>query len=231
MRKRRLSLMKQYKYLDILTAIAITILLATNITNGKIVQVGPLSVSVVVLFWPLTYLLSDIFTEVYGYAQARRVVWKLFMSMIVAAIIYQIVVYMPPAPGFEGNAAYVQIFSAIPRYVVAGWLTLLVGSFLNDFVMAKMKIWTKGKYLWTRTIGSTVVGEIGDTLIFYPIAFYGTLPNNVIINAMIGGYIIKVMVEIIFTPLTYWVVGKLKKLENEDYYDRNTDFNPFVFND
>jgi queuosine precursor transporter len=220
--------MKQYKYLDLLTILSVTVMLATQASNGKIAQVGPFSVSVAILFFPLTYLLADIFTEVYGYAQARRIVWKNFMALLIAALLYQIVLLLPPAPGFTGNAAYIQILGAVPRLLLAGWLALLTGSFLNDYVMAKMKVWTKGKYLWARTIGSTMIGEIGDTLIFYPIGFYGVLPNNVLLSAMIGGWVIKVLIEVLLTPLTYWVVGTLKKAEHEDYYDRTTDFNPFM---
>lgn len=203
-------------------------MLATQVSNGKIVELGPFIISVAIVFFPLTYLLSDIFTEVYGYAQARRVVWKNFMALVIAAVLYQIVVYLPPAATFTGNAAYVQILGAVPRFLIGGWLAVLAGSFLNDYVMAKMKVWTKGKYLWMRTIVSTMVGEVGDTLFFYPIAFYGTLPNSVILSLMLGGWFVKVAVEVIFTPLTYYVVNKLKKLENEDYYDVNTDFNPFT---
>jgi len=220
--------MKQYKYLDILTVISVAIMLATQVSNGKIVELGPFTISVAIVFFPITYLLSDIFTEVYGYAQARRVVWKNFMALVIAAILYQIVIYLPPAASFTGNAAYVQILGAVPRFLIGGWLALLAGSFLNDYVMAKMKVWTKGKYLWTRTIVSTMVAEVGDTLFFYPIAFYGTLPNRVILSLMLGGWFVKVAVEVILTPLTYYVVNKLKKWETEDYYDVNTDFNPFT---
>lgn len=219
---------KQFKYLDILTMISITFLLMTFVSNGKIAQLGPFTISVPIVFFPITYLLADIFTEVYGYAQARRVVWKLFFSMLIATVLTQIVVYLPPAAGFDANDAYIRVLGAVPRFLIAGWLTLLVGSFLNDYVMAKMKVWTKGKYLWTRTIGSTMIAELGDTIVFYPIAFYGTLPNNIILNAMISGWIIKVMVEVILTPITYWIVAKLKKIEHEDYYDISTDFNPFI---
>ncbi len=225
--------MKQYKYLELLTNIAITILLVTNITSSKIIQIGPFFVSVVVLYWPFSYILGDIFTEVYGYGQGRKVIWKGMLCAAIAAIIYAIVAYIPMATGSNPGdyAAFARVLGAVPRTVLAGFITYFVGSFLNDYTLAKMKILTEGKWLWTRTVGSTIIAEGGETLVFYPLAFYGILPVNLILAAMLGGWIIKVLVEIIFTPLTYWIVKNLKRIEQEDYYDRDTNFNPFIIKD
>ena len=222
--------MKQYKYLELLTYIAITIYLVTNVTSSKIIQLGPFFVSVVVLYWPFSYVLGDIFTEVYGYGVGRRVIWRTMLCAAIAGIIYFLVARIPVAPGSDlgDYAAFFRVLGAVPRTIIAGFVTYFVGNFLNDYTLAKMKILTKGRWLWTRTIGSTIVAQAGETLVFYPLAFYGILPLNLMLAAMLGGWIIKVGVEIIFTPITYWIVGKLKKIENEDYYDYHTNFNPFI---
>lgn len=224
--------MKQYKYLGLLTALAVTIYLVTNVTSSKIIQIGPFFVSVVVLYWPFSYVLGDIFTEVYGYAEARKVIWKVMLCAAISAIIYAIVVQIPSAPGSDSGdyVAFSRVLGAVPRTVLAGFVTYFVGSFLNDYTLAKMKVLTRGQWLWTRTIGSTIIGEAGETLVFYPLAFYGILPLNLMIAAMVGGWIIKVGIEVFFTPVTYWVIAKLKKAEQEDYYDYNTNFNPFIVN-
>ena len=220
--------MRQYKYLGILTTLYIAFQLISDVTAGKIMSIFGYPVSVTVLYFPITYLLADVLTEVYGYAQARRVVWHVLFASVLAGLIYKGVAILPPAPGFEGNEAYVRVLGSVLRILIGGWIAVWVGGILNDYVLAKMKIWTNGKYLWTRTVGSTIVGELANTLLFYSIALSGVLPANVLIQAIITGWIIKVAVEVVLTPWTYYVCNTLKRWEGEDYYDRNTNFNPFV---
>lgn len=219
---------RQYKYLGILTALYITFALVSQITAGKVTQVWIFTVTAATLFFPFTYILADIFTEVYGYAQARNRTWTLLLCSVVAAILCAFVAWLPPAIGFDGNDSYIRIFSQIPRIAFAGWIALFAGSMANDYVLAKMKVWTRGKYLWTRTIGSTVVGEAVDSVLFFTIAFYGVLPTNLVISTVISGWFIKVVIETVMTPITYKVVAKVKKAENEDYYDTDTNFNPLI---
>lgn len=222
------SRMKTYRYLGLITVLYVAFQLISDITAGKIVQLGIFTVSATVLYFPVTYIFADILTEVYGYAKARAVVWQVLLASVVAGLIYQLVVWLPPAVGFDANDAYSRVLGSVPRILLGGWIAVWAGGILNDYVLAKMKIWTNGKYLWTRTIGSTIVGEGVNTLLFYTIALYAILPNGLLISSILSGWFLKVLVEIIFTPVTYLVVAKLKKAENEDYYDRDTNFNPLI---
>ncbi len=183
-----------------------------------------------VLFFPLSYLFGDILTEVYGYGRSRRVIWAGFVSLIFASLMAFVVTYLPAASTMspQENSAVNLIFGQTWRIVAASLLAFWAGEFANSFVLAKMKVMTNGKYLWTRTIGSTFAGEAVDSLIFYPIAFLGTWSNSQVLSVMIGNYFLKVFWEIIATPITYKVVGFLKRAEHEDYFDRDTDFNPFT---
>ena len=183
-----------------------------------------------VLFFPLSYLFGDILTEVYGYKRSRRVIWAGFGALIFASLMAFIVTSLPAAStmGIEQQNAVNAIFGQTWRIVLASLLAFWAGEFTNSFVLAKMKIFTAGKYLWTRTIGSTVAGEAVDSLIFYPVAFLGTWPTEQVIAVMIGNYVLKVLWEALATPLTYAIVGFLKRAENEDYFDTETDFNPFT---
>jgi len=217
---------KQYKYLGLITALAITFKLLNDVTAGKLVQLGIFSVSAATIFFPITYILSDIFTEVYGYSKARSRVWLLLLCSVIAGIVYSIVAFLPPAVGFDANDAYVRVFSQVPRILVASWIAFFFGSIVNDFVLAKLKIWTKGKHLWTRTIGSTIFGEGVDTILFFTLAFYAIIPNNLLVSVIFSAFFLKVAIEVVMTPITYKVIAKLKKVENEDYYDYNTNFNP-----
>ena len=219
---------KQYKYLGLITALYITFQLVSDVTAGKIVQLGIFTVSATVLYFPFTYIFADILTEVYGYAKARSVVWMVFFSSVIAGLIYVIVVALPPAVGFDANPAYTRVLGQIPRILVGGWIAVLVGGILNDYVLAKMKVWTKGKHLWTRTIGSTIVGEGANTFLFYFIALYAIIPTGLLITSIFSAWFLKVVVEIVMTPVTYKVVAKLKKAEGEDYYDTKTNFNPLI---
>ncbi len=183
-----------------------------------------------VLFFPLSYLFGDILTEVYGYKRSRRVIWAGFGALIFASLMAYIVTSLPAASTMpiEQQNAVNAIFGQTWRIVLASLLAFWAGEFMNSFVLAKMKILTEGKYLWARTIGSTVAGEAVDSLIFYPGAFLGTWPTEQVIAVMIGNYFLKVLWEVLATPLTYAIVGFLKRAENEDYYDTETDFNPFT---
>lgn len=185
-----------------------------------------------VLFFPISYFFGDILTEVYGYKRSRRVIWAGFGAMVFASLMSFIVTSLPPARTMapEQIAAVNSIFGQTWRIVLASLSAFWLGEFANSFVLAKLKVRTEGKWLWTRTIGSTAVGEAVDSLIFYPVAFLGTWSNEQVVSVMIGNYFIKVMWEVVATPLTYKVVGFLKRVEREDYYDRDTDFNPFVLN-
>lgn len=182
-----------------------------------------------VLFFPISYLFGDILTEVYGYKRSRKVIWAGFGALIFASLMALTVTSLPAARTMsaEQQAAVNLIFGQTPRIVLASLVAFWVGEFVNSFVLAKMKVFTAGKRLWTRTIGSTVLGEVADSLIFYPIAFFGTWSNEQLISVMIGNYFIKVLWEVLATPFTYLVVNWLKRVEHEDYFDKNTNFNPF----
>lgn len=183
-----------------------------------------------VLFFPISYLFGDILTEVYGYARSRKVIWAGFGALIFASFMSFVVTNLPAARTMsdEHQAAVNFIFGQTPRIVLASLLGFWMGEFTNSFVMAKMKIFSRGKYLWTRTIGSTVFGEAVDTMVFYPVAFLGVWSNEQIVSVMIGNYIIKVLWEALATPFTYKIVAFLKKAEREDFYDKDTNFNPFT---
>jgi len=220
---------KSYKYLGLLTTIYITLQLVSDISAGKIVQLGIFTVSATVLYFPLTYIFSDILTEVYGYAKARSVIWLVLLSSILAGALYTIVVMLPPAIGFEANQAYTRVLGQLPRILVGGWIAVWVGGILNDYTLAKMKLWTAGKHLWLRTISSTILGEGANTLLFYVIALYAIIPTGLLFTSVLSAWLLKVVIEVVMTPFTYGVVAKLKKAEQEDYYDSNTNFNPLIF--
>jgi len=228
MNKEEKKIPKQYKYLGLITALYITFQLVSDVTAGKIVQLGFFTVSATVLFFPFTYIIADILTEVYGYARARSVVWMVLFSSVIAGLIYSVVVFLPPAVGFDANDAYVRVLGQIPRILIGGWIAVWVGGILNDYILAKMKVWTKGKHLWTRTIGSTIVGEGANTVLFYTIALYTVIPNGLLVTSILSGWFLKVGIEVVMTPITYKVIAKLKKVEGEDYYDTNTNFNPLI---
>ncbi len=183
-----------------------------------------------VLFFPLSYLFGDILTEVYGYARSRRVIWAGFGALIFASVMSYVVTTLSAAKTMspEQQAAVNMIFGQTWRIVLASLVAFWLGEFVNSVVLAKMKLATNGKYLWTRTIGSTFAGEAVDSLIFYPIAFFGTWSNEQVVSVMIGNYFVKVFWEIVATPVTYKIVSFLKRSEQEDFYDRDTSFNPFT---
>ena len=182
-----------------------------------------------VLFFPISYIFGDILTEVYGYARARKVIWAGFGALAFASFMAAIVVALPPADFWQHQAAYEVAFGNTWRIVAASMIAYFCGEFVNSYVLAKMKIWTAGRWLWTRTIGSTIFGEAVDSALFYPLAFYnsGIIPNEALPQVMVAQFILKTLVEVVFTPVTYKIVAFLKRTEGVDYYDRDTDFTPF----
>lgn len=221
---------RRYRYLNSLITLFVVILLISNIVAAKFFALGPLRVSAAQMLFPLTYIFGDIFTEVYGYSASRRAIWYgFFASFLMVAITY-LAVKIPGAPEFHDQAAYATIFLPVGRIVFASLIAYWCGEFANSFTMAKLKLITNGKYLWTRTIGSTVVGQAVDTTLVMFIAFYGTRPTNVLIALIVSGYLAKVIYETAMTPITYAIVNFLKRSEGVDYFDRGTDFNPFAAN-
>lgn len=207
----------------------VTVLLCSNLIGAsKIASAGGFSFGAGVLFFPISYIFGDVLTEVYGYARARRVVWAGFGAMIFASFMSWIVLSLPPAEGWAHQAAFETVFAATPRIVIGSLIAFFCGEFCNSYVLAKMKVATGGKFLWLRTIGSTIVGEGVDSLLFYPIAFYGIWPDDLVVKVMFSNYLIKVGWEAVITPFTYLIVNALKKAEHEDHFDRQTDFNPFT---
>lgn len=227
---------RQFKYFDLIMAAFVAVLLCSNligvhkVSSVNLPLIGEYIFGTGVLFFPLSYLFGDILTEVYGYARSRKVIWAGFGALIFASLMAYIVTSLPAAStmSLESQAAVNAIFGQTWRIVAASLLAFWAGEFVNSFVLAKMKLWTEGKYLWTRTIGSTFAGEAVDSLIFYPLAFLGTWPTEQVVSVMIGNYIIKVLWEVLATPFTYKIVGFLKRAEHEDHFDRDTNFNPFT---
>lgn len=218
---------KTYHYYDLIMALFVAILLISNIASTKIVQLAWFSFDGGTLIFPLSYIFGDILTEVYGYAKTKRVIWIGFLSAFLMSLVLILVVYLPPAEGWELNDAFKNIIGLTPRIVLASLIAYFAGNFSNSYIMSKFKIIFKGKRLWIRTIFSTLVGEALDTSFFILIAFLGVLPLNLVITIFISNYIFKCGVEILFTPITYKAVKFLKQKENEDYYDKETNFNPF----
>ncbi|OGA31766.1 MAG: hypothetical protein A3F75_03835 [Betaproteobacteria bacterium RIFCSPLOWO2_12_FULL_64_23] len=226
---------RPYRYYELVMAAFVVVLICSNLIGpAKIAQItlphlGAVSFGAGVLFFPISYVFGDILTEVYGYARARKVIWAGFAGLGFASFMAAVVVALPPAPFWNNQAAYEIAFGSAWRIVLASMCAYFCGEFVNSYVLAKMKIITAGKWLWTRTIGSTIFGEAVDSALFYPLAFYGSgiIPNDKLPLVMLSQFLIKVGVEVVFTPVTYKVVSALKRAEHEDYYDRNTDFTPF----
>lgn len=219
---------KKYRYYDFILAAFVCVLLCSNLIGAsKVASVGGFTFGAGVLFFPISYIFGDVLTEVYGYARARRVVWSGFGALIFASFMSWFILKLPPAEGWEHQAAFETVFGSTPRIVIGSLIAFCCGEFCNSYVLAKMKIATNGKFLWMRTIGSTIVGEGVDSILFYPIAFYGTWPNSLLLTVMLSNYCIKVGWEVVNTPITYVIVNALKRAEHEDFYDKNTDFTPF----
>jgi len=222
---------RAYRYYDLVMAAFVTVLLCANLIGAsKVAQVRGITFGAGVLFFPISYVFGDVLTEVYGYARARKVVWAGFGATIFASIMSTVVLAFAPAPG-EWNQSYhaamQTVFGNTPRLVLASLIAYFCGEFCNSFVLAKLKLRTEGRYLWLRTIGSTIVGEGIDSLIFYPLAFYGLWSNDQLLTVMTTNYSLKVGWETLMTPVTYKIVNALKRAESEDYFDRGTNFTPF----
>ncbi len=218
---------KAFKFFDLIMALFVAVLLISNIASTKIVEMGPLTFDGGTLLFPISYIFGDILTEVYGYGRSRRVIWMGFFSAILMVITLTVVGWLPSAEGWEGQEAYQTILGMTPRIVLASLVAYWAGEFSNSYTLARMKVLTKGRWLWMRTIGSTVVGEGVDTLLFVMIAFWGVLPGELLLSVVLSNYVFKTGLEALMTPVTYQVVSFLKKAETEDYYDIDTDFNPF----
>ena len=225
---------RTYRYYDFIMAAFVTVLICSNMISAQ-KQVGFFWLGrhwifgAGVLFFPISYLFGDILTEVYGYARSRKVVWAGFVAILFASVMSSVVVHLPPAPRWKNQEAFQTVFGNAPRIVLASIVAFFAGEFVNAYVLAKIKIQTAGRWLWLRTIGSTVVGEAADTSIFYPVAFLGNSnwPMDRLVEVMLMNYTLKVVWEVVATPLTYKVVNFLKRAEHEDYYDVGTDFTPF----
>jgi queuosine precursor transporter len=217
-----------YKYYDLVMVAFVAVLLCSNLIGvGKVCRIAGYSVGAGVFFFPISYIFGDILTEVYGYARTRRVIWAGFAALGFASLMSWAVIALPPAPDWPHQAAYVLVYGQTPRIVAASLAAFWAGDFVNSYVLARLKLKTAGRFLWLRTIGSTVVGQGVDSLIFYPLAFLGEWPASLVLAVMTSNFLVKVGVEAVMTPLTYGVVGFLKRAEGEDYYDTGTDFNPF----
>ena len=215
----------------IIVAIFITCLLTANITAVKLVKAFGLVLPAAVIIFPISYIFGDILTEVYGYRQARRVIWLGFFCNLIAVVAIWVAGLLPPAGFWDGQAAYDRILGYTPRILVASFLAYLVGEFANSFVLAKLKIATEGRWLWTRTISSTLIGEGLDSLVFITLAFAGTIPLAALGATIVTQWLFKSVYEVLATPLTYWAVNALKKREGLDVYDYDTRFNPLLIGD
>ena len=224
------------RYFDFVMAAFVAIILLSNVLGaGKVAQIvlpgiGPWPFGAGILFFPVSYVIGDVLTEVYGYARARRVIWAGFAALLFMAFMSWVVVALPPAPSWGNQAAYETIFGQVPRIVFSSMIAFWAGEFVNSFVLAKMKVWTRGRHLWTRTIGSTIAGEGVDSLIFYPLAFWGAVgwAPELVLKVLVTQWVLKVSWEVLLTPVTYAVVGFLKHREGVDVFDEHTDFTPFA---
>ena len=226
---------RSFRYYEFVMVAFVVVLVCSNLIGpAKIAQmdfpvVGALTFGAGVLFFPISYVFGDILTEVYGYARSRRVIWAGFAALGFASFMAWVVVALPPAPFWKNQEAYEIAFGNAWRVALASMFAYFCGEFVNSYVLAKMKILTEGRHLWTRTIGSTIFGEAVDSMLFYPLAFYGTgiIPDEALPKVMLVQFAAKVGVEVVFTPVTYALVGWLKRAEGVDHYDRDTQFTPF----
>ncbi len=214
-------------YFTGIVAIFVTCLITANVTAVKLMDLHGLIMPAGIIIFPLSYLFGDVLTEVYGYAQARRVIWLGFFCNLIAVVAIMLGQVLPAASFWDAQAAYERILGYTPRLLLASFLAYLVGEFANSFVLAKMKIATRGRWLWTRTIGSTLVGQGLDSLVFITLAFVGTIPLVALASAIVTQWLVKSLYEAVATPFTYWVVNTLKRYEGVDVYDHGTDFSPF----
>lgn len=218
-----------YRLFPFLLSAFVVILLLSNTVAVKITQLGPFYFDGGTLLFPLSYIFGDILTEVYGYKRSRIVIWTGFFACAFMAFVYWLIGLFPPAPDWQGEAAYKAILGQTPRLVLASLTAYFLGEFTNSYVLAKLKILTRGRALWTRTIGSTIVGEFVDSVIFVAIAFTGLISSEALLRMALSNYVFKTFYEVAATPLTYMACDWLKRVEQEDYYDLGTNFNPLAF--
>ena len=220
---------RRFRYLDLLTIGFVVVLLISNLVGPKICQLGPLRPSAAEFLFPLTYICGDVFTEVYGYGSSRRAIWLGFFAMALLAGMGQLAVALPPAPEWHGQEAFATVFGVVPRFALASLVAYWAGEFTNSYTLAKLKLFTRGRWLWTRTVGSTVTGQAVDTAVIVLIAFAGSQSPSMLLRMVLSSYIIKVAIEVVATPVTYFVVSWLKRAEAIDAFDRKTNFNPFAW--
>lgn len=227
--------MSRFRYLDALTTAFVVILLVSNLLAQKVIRIGPFwhipafSTSGAMVLFPITYIFGDIFTEIYGYAASRRAIWLGFFGTALLYAVSALVIALPADPEFHNQAAFVTVFGFLPRILIASLLAFWAGEFANSFTMAKLKLLTKGRMLWTRTVGSTIVGQAVDTTLVIVITFGGVFSAHKLFEIIVVGYLLKVSYEVLATPLTYLVIGWLKRAEGIDTFDAHTNFNPFSF--
>lgn len=221
--------MRHSSWFVLIVAVFVTCLITANIIAVKLVNLFGLIVPAAVIIFPISYIFGDVLTEVYGYAASRRVIWLGFICNLLAVIAMAIGGALPAASFWQHQAAYDTILGYTPRLLTASFIAYLIGEFANSFILAKMKVATRGRWLWTRTIGSTLIGEGLDSLVFMTIAFFGTIPLDGMANAIVTQWLFKVAYEVLATPLTYAVVTWLKRQEGVDVYDERTNFSPWAF--
>ena len=219
--------LRNYRYYDILVHIFVVVLLISNLVGPKICAIGPFRISGAQLLFPITYIFGDVFTEVYGYSGSRRAIWIGFFASGLLALMGLITVHIPPAPDWPNQHAFEVVFNFVPRMVASSLIAFWCGEFANSYTLAKMKLLTNGKMLWTRTVGSTVAGQLVDTILLYIIGFGGTAPWSTLVRGAASAYLFKVVYEVVATPGTYAIVGFLKRSEGVDAFDYKSNFNPF----
>ncbi len=220
---------RHYRHLETLTIGFVVVLLISNLVGQKVCQLGWLRISGAEFLFPLTYICGDVFTEVYGYGASRRAIWLGFFAMGLLALIGQLAVALPPAPGWSGQESFARVFGLVPRFAAGSLIAYWAGEFTNSYTMARLKLATRGRWLWTRTVGSTISGQAVDTAVFTLIAFWGTQRGSLLAWMIASSYVVKVAFEVAATPFTYLVVGWLKRAEGVDAFDAETNFNPFAW--
>ena len=221
--------MHRFRYLDALTTAFVVILLVSNLLAQKVIRIGPFSTSGAMVLFPITYIFGDVFTEIYGYTASRRAIWLGFFGTALLYAVSALVIALPADPEWHNQAAFITVFGFLPRILIASLIAFWAGEFANSYTMAKLKLITNGRMLWTRTVGSTVVGQAVDTTLVIVITFAGTFSPHKLVTIILTGYLLKVAYEVLATPLTYLVIGWLKRAEHIDTFDTHTNFNPFRF--
>ncbi|MDP2089493.1 MAG: queuosine precursor transporter [Flavobacteriaceae bacterium] len=225
--KQQVEMPKGYRFFHIVAMLFVASLLIGNTVAVKVITFAGFAIPAGILCFPIAYIVNDVLTEVYGFQKAKSVIWWGFISLAFMTLVYFLATIIKPAPFWQDQSSFEKIFSVVPRIALGSLIAFLVGSLLNSMVLSRMKIWSKGKHLWMRTIGSTIVGEAADSVIFNLIAFGGIFETKDLITIMISGFVLKTVYEVVATPLTYIVVGYLKKAEQEDKYDYGVNYKPF----